>query len=114
MKEKINKEVSDALHMLLHCSLKDTEYDTQINQFNIVYKYINKLEQENKQLKEELENIKDFNNKLQSSKDRLDKDDYNLAHILTELEEWLKSHLDDEYYWSKIYWYLENLKEKYK
>lgn len=45
------------------------------------------LQQENKQLKEEIENIKDFNNKLQASKDRLDKDDYNLAHILTELEE---------------------------
>ena len=51
---------------------------------------IKELEQENKQLKEEIENIKDFNNKLQASKDRLDKDDYNLAHILTELEKWFK------------------------
>lgn len=59
----MNKEVSDALHMLLHCSLKDTEYNTQINQFNIVYKYINKLEQENKQLKEKSDVLEE-NNKL--------------------------------------------------
>lgn len=56
--------------------------------------YITNLQKENKQLKEEIENIKDFNNKLQASKDRLDKDDYNLAHILTELEEWLKEHIE--------------------
>lgn len=46
-----NKEVSDALHMLLHCSLKDTEYVTQVGQFNIVSKYIKQLETENKELK---------------------------------------------------------------
>ncbi len=54
MKEKINKEVSDALHMLLHCSLKDTEYNTQINQFNIVYKHIEILEEELKSANEEI------------------------------------------------------------
>lgn len=51
--EKIdNKEVSDALHMLLHCSLKDTEYETQKEQFEIVNSYINQLEQTIKQLQE--------------------------------------------------------------
>ena len=40
----MNKEVIDALHMLLHCSLKDTEYKTQKKQFRIVKSYINKLE----------------------------------------------------------------------
>ena len=84
------------------------------------------LLKENKQLKEEIENIKDFNNKLQASKDRLDKDDYNLAHILTELEEWLnkemlggrsKDHLwlqgcydEDKLILDKI----QKLKERYK
>ena len=38
-----------------------------------------KLQQENEQLKKELEELKDFNKKLQASKDRLDKDDYNLG-----------------------------------
>ena len=81
------------------------------------------LEQENKQLKEELENIKDFNNKLQASKDRLDKDDYNLAHILTKLEEWLKEKQED-YKSSELYDdafiigctldKIQELKEKYK
>lgn len=41
-----NKEVSDALHMLLHCALKDKEYETQKEQFNIVYSYIEQLEKE--------------------------------------------------------------------
>ena len=42
-----NKEVSDALHMLLHCSLKDIEYQTQKQQFQIVNAYIKQLEEEN-------------------------------------------------------------------
>jgi uncharacterized protein (UPF0335 family) len=41
---RINKEVEDALHMLLHCSLKDKEYETQKDQFRIVHEYIEKLE----------------------------------------------------------------------
>lgn len=45
-----NKEVSDALHMLLHCSLKDKECETQVGQFHIVYNYIQELENK---LKEE-------------------------------------------------------------
>ena len=52
----MNKEVEDALHMLLHCSLKDTEYETQFEQYKIVRNYITNLQQENKQLKEQLEN----------------------------------------------------------
>ena len=57
-----NKEVLDALHMLLHCSLKDTEYVTQVGQFNIVSKYIKQLETENQQLK------KGINSLMQSKK----------------------------------------------
>lgn len=45
-----NKEVSDALHMLLHCALKDTDFETQKQQFEIVNAYIKQLEEENKQL----------------------------------------------------------------
>lgn len=48
----INKEISDALHMLFHCSLKDTKYTTQREQFREVYNYIEKLEDENKKLKQ--------------------------------------------------------------
>ena len=39
----MNKEISDALHMLLHCALKDKEYETQKEQFEFVYKYIEEL-----------------------------------------------------------------------
>ena len=39
-----NKEVDDALHMLLHCSLKDYEYKTQKEQFDIIHDYIKELE----------------------------------------------------------------------
>ena len=46
-----NKEVSDALHMLLHCALKNTEFETQKQQFQIVNAYIKKLEKENEELR---------------------------------------------------------------
>ena len=49
--ETINKEISDALHMLLHCALKDKEFETQKEQFHIIYDYIKELEEENNQLK---------------------------------------------------------------
>lgn len=42
-----SKEVNDALHMLLHCSLKDTEYETQKEQFELIDYYIKQLEEEN-------------------------------------------------------------------
>ena len=45
-----NKEVEDALYMLLHCSLKDKEYETQKWQFKTVYNYIEQLEKENENL----------------------------------------------------------------
>lgn len=51
----MNKEIDDALHMLLHCSLKDTEYETQREQFEFIYKYIENLEEENQELKKQLE-----------------------------------------------------------
>ena len=50
----MNKEIEDALYTLLHCSLKDTEYETQVEQYKTVRNYITNLQQENKQLKEEL------------------------------------------------------------
>ena len=47
-----NKEVNDALHMLLHCTLKNTEYETQKQQFQIVNAYIKQLEEENNNMSE--------------------------------------------------------------
>ena len=47
---KMNKEIEDALHTLLHCSLKDTEYETQVEQYKLVRDYITNLKKENKQL----------------------------------------------------------------
>ena len=54
----MNKEIEDALHTLLHCSLKDTEYETQVEQYKIVRKYITNLQQENKKYKEVIDNLK--------------------------------------------------------
>ena len=51
----MNKEIEDALHTLLHCSLKDTEYETQVEQFEFIYKYIENLEEEIRKLKKQLE-----------------------------------------------------------
>ena len=66
----MSKEVEDALHMLLHCSLKDTEYETQFKQYKIVRKYITNLQQKNKQLKEEKRKVKKY------IKEHKDENDY--------------------------------------
>lgn len=39
----MDKEVNDALHMLLHCALKDKEFETQKEQFEFIYKHIEEL-----------------------------------------------------------------------
>ena len=56
----MNKEIDDALHMLLHCSLKDTEYETQVEQYKIVRKYITNLQQENKKYKEVIDKLNKY------------------------------------------------------
>lgn len=63
----MNKETEDALHMLLHCSLKDTEYETQFEQYKIVRNYITNLQQENKQLKERIEYLERSNKRQEIS-----------------------------------------------
>lgn len=54
----MNKEIEDALNMLLHCSLKDTEYETQVEQYKIVRNYITNLQQENQKYKEVINKLK--------------------------------------------------------
>lgn len=56
----MNKEIIDALYMLLHCSLKDTEYETQKEQFKAVYDYICSLEQENAKAKGVIDKAIDY------------------------------------------------------
>lgn len=46
--ETDSKEVLDALHMLLHCALKDKEFDTQKEQFQLINSYIKQLEDKTK------------------------------------------------------------------
>ena len=67
----MNKEIIDALHMLLHCSLKDTEYETQKKQFKAILDYICSLEKENQELKEQIEVGKEQYNDLVEEKENL-------------------------------------------
>ena len=69
----MNREIEDALHTLLHCSLKDTEYETQVEQYKLVRDYITNLKKENKQLnslvnscQEEIERLTKENQELKS------------------------------------------------
>ena len=73
-KETINKEVSDALHMLLHCALKDKDFSTQKAQFHIVYDYIKSLEKLKQKAEKKMEELeRDFN--YYCNKDSFDYDD---------------------------------------
>lgn len=79
----MNKEIEDALHMLLHCSLKDTEYETQVEQYKIVRKYITNLEQQNKKQKE---TIDDYEEDISNLLDIINKNCYELKCTS---DEWL-------------------------
>lgn len=81
----INKEVSDALHMLFHCSLKDVEYTTQREQFRQVYNYIEKLEKENKLLKTKVDKALD-----EIIKDKMEQFDDYVVYLLEKYEGMLK------------------------
>ena len=81
----MNKEIEDALHTLLHCSLKDTEYETQVEQYKIVRNYITNLQQENKQLKDNWNKLKEYLN--YKSERAAEEDEYIYDEIYNEMQE---------------------------
>jgi len=111
MEEDIDrKEVVDALHMLLHCALKDKEFETQKEQFDIVMNYIKELEEENKRIKsidyykvvEDIETgqyipkskvkekIEEYKRKMEKDVNYLSKDYFNYRHKIYALQELLE------------------------
>ena len=96
----MNKEIEDALHTLLHCSLKDTEYETQFEQYKIVRDYIINLQQENKQLKNIIKELEEWLNHKHNDYKVLYKMYGNPYFMVEEYEKILKQ--------------IQELKEKYK
>lgn len=96
-----NKEVNDALHMLLHCALKNTEYETQKQQFQIVNAYIKQLEEENKNCK------KEYHSLINKIENKIDKFDY-------EFEKAKRKNDKDraDYYWDLIRNFIKLLREE--
>ena len=90
-KEIDSKEASDALHMLLHCALKDKKYETQKEQFEIVMAYIKELEKENQSYKDYYGTPPCYDNANYISKSKV-------KEKIEELEQDVK---DFEEYWSK-------------
>lgn len=78
----MNKEVSDALYMLLHCALKDKEFETQKEQFEIVYKYIEELNNKINKLVVYIENDDNFSLPDLYSQDIADRIQNDLNQIL--------------------------------
>jgi hypothetical protein len=60
--EDNEKEFSDALHVLLHCAQKDTEYTTQLEQFRIVMNYVRELQGGNLYLQSKLRKLAKYVN----------------------------------------------------
>ena len=97
----MNKEISDSLHFLLHCSLNDARFETQREQFEFIYKYIENLVKENQELKKQLEYLRsrEYYNQLRFERDMLqyvadngkvsqeDKEFIDMTHRNTELLE---------------------------
>ena len=107
----MNKEIDDALHMLLHCSLKDTEYETQREQFEFIYKYIENLEEEKQELKKQLEELK---KQLEEFRlDIINGEPYiKLKTVTNQQKEFIKF-LEDNYKEIQDIWYIKIL-QKYK
>lgn len=107
----MNKEVSDALYMLLHCALKDKEFETQKEQFDVVYRYIEELNNKIDKLTNNLENsINSINAKLGDKEIRVENgkivnpiNDYRTVRLKAirmkckELQEILKDSVENEY-----------------
>ena len=97
----MNKEISDSLHFLLHCSLNDARFETQREQFEFIYKYIENLVKENQELQKQLEYLRsrEYYNQLRFERDMLqyvvdngkvskeDKEFIDMTHRNTELLE---------------------------
>lgn len=114
----MNKETEDALHMLLHCSLKDTEYKTQFEQYKIVRNYITNLQKEKDALYNALITTR---TKYNNDKARYRRKAKRYRNILTELEEYIKDtlnkttmHIYHMNTYNDILNKLQELKEKYK
>lgn len=91
----MNKEIEDLVDLMFDTDMKEVMKEKS------TLEYIHKLQQENKQLKEEIEEQKKYNTELM-----LCNSGFNA--ILTELEELLKE--EDRYLYKKF----QELKEKYK
>lgn len=112
----MSKEIEDALHMLLHCSLKDTEYETQFEQYKIVRNYITNLQKEKDTLYNALIITR---TKYNNDKARYRRKAKRYRSILSELEKWLKEQGNngiDEWgnHYTVCLYKLNKLKEKYK
>ena len=94
-----NKEVVDALCLLLHCSLKDKKYETQKQQFDLIYNYIEKIERQNEIKDAYLDIIYDIG---------VDYDGCNTIKSLKELidEYKFKIQISDSPYWLVRHFYI--------
>ena len=104
-KEIDNKEASDALHLLLHCSLKDKEYDTQKAQFVTVLSYIERLEKQIKVLEQR------YNLKVQQMVEYRDENYISKAVIRDKIGELEEDNYDGEQYQMCIEAKIDILKE---
>lgn len=66
-----------------------------VDSAKIVGSFIEELIQENQSLKKQLKEKDDFTNKLQATKDRLNKYDYERTNQQKEFVEWLEAYIED-------------------
>ena len=92
----MNKEIEDALCMLLHCSLKDTEYETQVEQYKIVRNYITNLQQENQKFQERIEYLERSNNRREDTILEQRQEISDLEDNWNKLKEYIKTEIPED------------------
>lgn len=104
-KEKLteinNKEAVDALCILLHCSLKDTDYETQNGQFDIIMSYIKGLEEDNNNHKAAALKNDDYYKEACHKNKELEEENNNLRKVKSDEfivnNPWLFKYLNENY-----------------
>ena len=90
----MNKEVNDALHTLLSIALENNKYESQKEQYKIVYDYIMELQEENKEAHDFDETMKDIKENLIARIQRQECEIERLHNIISRTRRYVQSLCD--------------------
>ena len=126
--KEIVEECKSAIEKINDIKMNEQEKDEEIKKLNMIIEIktnriqdlLGRLAKRNEKIESLEKNYNRIYNedcKLREQRNITDAslldENYRLSSIIDELKKWLKSHLDDEYYWVKVYAKVIELEDKY-